>query len=604
MGLYLSSHRNDVIGWQLGGDWVDMGGGVFELPPGDTGTLSVTTDFSTTSGSGGVIGGQDGFYTDLDIVNPVTAANQLPVGFQILDITTITTGYSLGFTTGDPSNEVTILVDCPELGIPSTNVSSELPFTYGTSPSNDALFSPFTYTWTITNDAGSAFNYQFTEAVSGTSVFSHSGNYDLNGIPPGTEVAGWYESRAPGIRAGQDAILVINQPDPVTTKPKAPRGMLIHGPFTEDNPFWGHPGHAVALGNKLYYAAGDYEIGVDYPTIRVWDGFTDTEVCKIPIGLSGNIPFAITCMIPMTDRYILVGVWNSGLTSTTATGSLLRLKVSDGSLTTMGFSQAIGQNGHIPSAVVFANDKIFVGSHRLDDPTAGGGIWRSDFDVVSQVPGAPFWPNIVSDATLEGLNQGSIVSINMSPLVAGEVTRLIFGTTAPAGTRGGVGAIDPIAGGAITAVMAGIGGTAQDWNGFYALTPYYPIEDNIPGGDFGLLAAYWNPDTPAISYMAVNNAGDDTVYTDATGTQIMSLVIDGKISDAIEGGITGVATAGTCYAFGARLQSGVYTGLVIYNKNPEDLTEWIDIAPRLVLSNNDVTLATRAPTNAFGVITV
>lgn len=588
--------RNDINDWTLVSGFHDLGGGTQGIEDGEVGVISVTLDLTTTSGSGGIGGGQDGFYLDIDTSNPIISEAGLPNGFQML-----TFGSAYGYN--DFLNILTaqsINVTVAALGIPSSTAGTA--YTFSPPPDNADLFGAIVVEFTITAPVSGQITYDPSSV--GETVFTVGGTYDT--LAPGDPVDGFYASRNPGIRAGEDATLLTNI-ELSTSKPRAPRGMITYAPFSEGRPFWGYPGHGVTIGNKFYYAAGGYELGVDHPTIRVWDGNTDTEVCKVPVIHNTIMPIAITCMIAMTDRFIVFGTFEPRPDPMDSTGSILRLRVADGTLEYLGVSG--GLLGHIPSALLFANGRLFVATATTDNsPGLINGPIGNITDLSFTIAGVKTYVNVAIDLP----TQGSVVSMIADPLGSA----FLFGTAAQAPNAGAVYRFGTVFDGLqTTPILDGDDFTASpvDYNGFYALGPKIMVLDSIPGrvhgGFISNIAAYWNPDDTSV--MVVQNGdpfqGDPgaVVFTDPTNTQIMNIVIDGLIRESglgPPGG--GQVTSGTAYAFAAKRVSGAYSGYVVWNKNIEDATDWTDATAQLVMSNADVTLASRAPTNCFGVVVV
>ncbi|MCA1841400.1 MAG: hypothetical protein LC723_13940 [Actinobacteria bacterium] len=617
MAVFSILKRNDLSDWDLVSGWHDIGGGVMGVENGEVGVATIEITVTTTSGTGGAPpgGDQDGLFLDIDDTTPVTSEGGLPAGFQILTIgdPIPLVAPDFGTTGGSAVFEFTI----DELSVPS------LPYTFITPPNNALLFVTFTVEMTVTTSGGVQTTYNPSGA--GVQVAAIPGTYDLDAPAPGDPLSGWYSIQPNDLRSSGDAELIVN-PSETAELPREPRGMLIHGPFTEANPFWGSPGHAVGIGNKVYYAAGGYEYGVGFPTIRVWDGSTDSEVCRLPPLQTGIPPIAITSMVAMGDKYIVFGVWNSGSTSSDLSGAIYRLKLSDGSLRTLIFSSApSGGLGHIPCALLVNGTSVLVGSHR-GDASSPGCLWISEGDSIAN-PENLTWKLLVD---LAGTGQGSIVSLARGGY--DEVFSFIFGTSAPAGTFAKIGQFVFDYPNRTEDLLTGSGGAAAAYNGFYAVSSYAPSADNTPGGKTSFLAAYWNPDASPVSKIVNGSSSNSTapvtsstLFTDPAGAQIMMLFIDGTtLATDTDGTIytynwTGISngvpysqvtqygpviTPSPIYMVSAKLDSGTYTGTIAYLNNPDDLTDWHDVTTQFVLTDGAVTLANRALTNAVAAISL
>src|SRR5262245_48740066 len=143
----------------------------------------------------------------------------------------------------------------------------------------------------------------------------------------------------------------------------APRGIVVNSPFTETYPLWGSPGHGVVYKNRLIYAAGGYVLGTDLPTIRVFNGTTDYELCKVP-GVGATPPFCVTSLV-LGDGLIYLATWDSGTSDADVTGRVMRLNPDSGQLTNVGDINSA--TGHIPAALLFHNGELWATTQTSDN---------------------------------------------------------------------------------------------------------------------------------------------------------------------------------------------------------------------------------------------
>ena len=135
----------------------------------------------------------------------------------------------------------------------------------------------------------------------------------------------------------------------------------------------------AVFGGRLYYAGADYTPGTTSPTIRVFNGSEDKELCKIlPATTKGVTGF----FAQKGSLYVLT--LDSGTTDADFVGSIYKLE-SNGHLTKQGDSLP---TGYVPTALIVYNDKIYVGASRLTttnearvywlDPLSSTTAWTAD----------------------------------------------------------------------------------------------------------------------------------------------------------------------------------------------------------------------------------
>ena len=112
----------------------------------------------------------------------------------------------------------------------------------------------------------------------------------------------------------------------------------------------------VFFNGQLYYAASGYTPGTTSPTIRVFNGTDDRELCKVlpatTLGITGM--FA-------SKGYMYVLTLDSGTTDADFVGRCFRLS-QNGHLDLIGTAFA---TGYVPQVLAVYNDSIYVGCNRL-----------------------------------------------------------------------------------------------------------------------------------------------------------------------------------------------------------------------------------------------
>lgn len=111
------------------------------------------------------------------------------------------------------------------------------------------------------------------------------------------------------------------------------------------------------LGGKLYYAANDYTSGTTSPTIRVFNGTTDSELCKVLPATTRGISKMFS---DHGEMYIMTD--DSGSSDVDWVGRVFRLEADPpGHLIIIGTALA---TGYYPASIATYNDLIFVGTGR------------------------------------------------------------------------------------------------------------------------------------------------------------------------------------------------------------------------------------------------
>lgn len=149
----------------------------------------------------------------------------------------------------------------------------------------------------------------------------------------------------------------------------------------------GMPGSVVTYRNKLFYA-GSYTVGTDKPTVRIFDGVSDTEFVRIPHNPNfTDTNTAILSMLLVGDTiYLSTRDGNTANESTTRTGRVFSLNTSSGALVQIG---AQFPSGYRPYSLCWHMGRLWAGSEYKS-----GGV---------DVPGDISWirPNIDLAWTLD-----------------------------------------------------------------------------------------------------------------------------------------------------------------------------------------------------------
>jgi hypothetical protein len=507
------------------GGW-EQSGSTWTLETGESG--AVTLNFTAAS--------EVELFGDL---NGMYALGDLPVGFQVT-----TPQLALGtFIIGSNISSASVAISALSINtsLPADTIS---PVTVSDYAMADALGLSGSLVLTVSGGGSTSIS-----TIDEGSAFY--GTWDTNA--GATTTSGFYKSDVPGIANGTNATPLILLPGP-------PRGYFVETPFSETAPMHGFPGHAVVFKNRFIYAAGGYTVGTDLPVIRVWNGVSDYELCKIPQDSAGNVPKAIVAMV-LGNGKIYLTTWDTGTTTANVVGRVLRLDPDSGQLTNVGNINSA--TGHIPYSLMFHNGELWAGTHR-SALTANGIIarikpeeqtsWTTDLDLSTVSAGV--YKAVISMASYKG--------------------NFYYGSVAASGNFAVVGKRTPAA--VYSVSDTGPGGTASDWNGYYAMAVF---------GE-NLYASYWNPDATEISVIRkFDNSSWSTALNVAAidDIPIIALFVDN----------------GVLYALGVRRTSGVYEGLVLTTTNG---TSWTNRTSNAPLTGGTLpdTMTSRGFTNAFGSI--
>ncbi|MBU2051420.1 MAG: hypothetical protein KKH61_20925, partial [Gammaproteobacteria bacterium] len=203
-------------------------------------------------------------------------------------------------------------------------------------------------------------------------------------LPGATDTGGWWKST--------DGF--VSEADLITTPahPEHPRAWDKIAAFSTF--MGGSPGPAVVDNNYLIYAGDDYTLGVDQPTLRLFDGTLDKLLIKIPNTTAGVIPQAIMSML-LENGVIYISIFDSGTSASDYAGRVFAYDILKQTLTPLGSGFTTGK---VPYALAWHLGRLWVGTN-YGDASASGSIyyirpgidtdWTTDYTLTtSTVAGA------------------------------------------------------------------------------------------------------------------------------------------------------------------------------------------------------------------------
>lgn len=258
--------------------------------------------------------------------------------------------------------------------------------------------------------------------------------------------------------------------------------------------------------NSFVYPASGYTVGTDYPPIRIFNGRSDKELCRIPPTTANVIPKAVMSMLAANGTVYLT-TWDSGTTSADWAGRVFQLDTETGVLTVLGTVFAAGE---MPYALAWHMGRLWCGTNNGIGTVGKVYYFRPGIDTA--------WTLDYTTSTSSAGGVDSLVSYK---------GKLYVGTDNAAASRGKVLVRDTA--GAYTTSLTGTGGTARINNGYLQLTVF----------GTNLYAAYWNNDSPSISKIEkFDGSSWTTAYTGAGDTikPFIQLVVDNDFLYAFGGG--------------------------------------------------------------------
>lgn len=314
----------------------------------------------------------------------------------------------------------------------------------------------------------------------------------------GVDNDGWYTSTA--AFGGSVGVSISNPAKPRTWTNIAAwatgtRGML-----------GGSPAGCCIYNNHLIYPATGYTVNTHYPPIRVFDGLTDHELCRLPPTTAGGVPQAVMSMIAANGT-IYLSTFDSGTSSATWLGRVFSLDLDSGVLAILGSVFAAGE---LPYALAWHQGRLWCGTNNGIGTVGKVYSYRPGIDTA--------WSQ---DHATSVESAGGVTSM------LDYQGKLYVGTDNAGGSRGKVLVRDSA--GAYTTSDTGTGGTATINNGYLSMAVF----------GSNLYASYWNPDTPAVALIRTFDGSTwSTVYTGTSGTirPFIALFVDNGVLYAAGGG--------------------------------------------------------------------
>lgn len=292
---------------------------------------------------------------------------------------------------------------------------------------------------------------------------------------------GWFESTDTTPYSGAATLIVGGIPHD-------PRSFVEVGGFATGSAamFGGFPGVGVNFRNHFIYAAGDYSVGTDSPTLRIFDGVSDRQIATVPNTSAGAVPKAIMSMM-VDHEIIFLTTYDSGTTSADFAGRVFSFDPISGAMSQIG--AAFG-SGELPYSLCWHMNRLWVGTNKGDGTAGKIYFFRPNIDSA--------W---TTDYDLTTATQGGAISL------CSYKGNLYVGTSQGAGTFSKVLQRDSL--GAYTTSDTGAGGVATANNCFLHQIVY----------GTNLYATFWNPDTPSVAKIRKYDGSSwSTVYTGSSGT--------------------------------------------------------------------------------------
>lgn len=188
-----------------------------------------------------------------------------------------------------------------------------------------------------------------------------------------TDIAsGWYST----VDAYTTATAITTFANPVSRTKRIDIGAPAVGRWTTNTPA------GVLFKNRLYYAGDNYTVGTTAPEIRVWDGVTDRQLCRVPgffnAGSTHVETKAVMQMVAGADGFIYITTFGTGTTSASFEGHVWQLNPENGAIKGIGAKFT----GQFPNAVFWYSNRLWVGTYTGDTAVTTGKIYvmRPDVD--------------------------------------------------------------------------------------------------------------------------------------------------------------------------------------------------------------------------------
>lgn len=248
------------------------------------------------------------------------------------------------------------------------------------------------------------------------------------------------------------------------------------------NVYGGSPA-ACMKENSFIYPASGYTTGTDDPPIRLFNGRSDQELCRLPPSSGVKAKAAMT-FIAANDTIYLTS-WDAGTSSSTWTGRVFELNATSGQLTQLGATFAAGE---LPYALCWYSGMLWCGTNNGIGTVGKVYFFRPNIDTT--------WNLDYSTSTDSAGGVTSMASFRGN---------LFIGTDNASGSHGKVIARTPLG---VYAVSLSGPGTALN-NGFPAMSVFVNA----------LFASYWDVTGPTslvkkfdgTTWTTVQTGTDDTL---------------------------------------------------------------------------------------------
>jgi hypothetical protein len=291
-----------------------------------------------------------------------------------------------------------------------------------------------------------------------------------------SDLGGWWQSLN-GFTGGSSLITVPQNPK----HPRAWDKVATFAAGSNGGVLGGSPGIATSFNNHLIYAGDDYILGVEEPTLRIFDGTSDRLMTRMP-ALAGVPPQCILSMLQAVGMIYLTTV-DAG-TDDTYTGRVFSFDPNSQVLTPLGAQFTAGE---VPYALAWHMDRLWLGTNLANGEPGSVYFIRPGIDTA--------W---TKDYTLTTSSAGGATSL------CSYKGNLYVGTDNVGGAAGLVLVRTTVDGAYATSKT---GPNTGSYNGFPTLTVF----------NGQLFATYWDSG-PNSLILAFDGTTWSTIYTGVTTT--------------------------------------------------------------------------------------
>lgn len=248
----------------------------------------------------------------------------------------------------------------------------------------------------------------------------------------------------------------------------------------------GSPAASCSFKNTLIYPATGYTVGTTYPSLRVWDGRQDRELCLVPPTPAFVVPKAVLSLLAANGT-VYFSTFDAGTSSADWSGRVMQVDPVSGQITPLGVAFTAGE---MPYALAWHMGRLWCGTNNGIGTVGKVYYFRPGVDTAWTLD------HSLSTETLGGVDSLCSYSGKLyvgSDNAAGAFSKILVRDTA----------------GTYTVSETGTGGTARINNGYLAMRVYQG----------NLYASFWNADTTAVAKIRkFDGASWTTVVTGATTT--------------------------------------------------------------------------------------